>query len=63
MVNPVQGTDFFFFSGRALIIDCADRLLIYSTTNCKISLDRSHKLPVLYSIQLLEFDARAKQNI
>ena len=58
-VNPILGID--FLSRHALIIDCANRLLIDSTTNCKISLDRSHKLPVLHKIHFKDFDERAQQ--
>ena len=61
VVNSILCTD--FLSRHALIIDCANRLLIDSTTNCNISLDRSHKLPELYNIHLKNFDERTQQII
>ena len=61
MVNPTLGTD--FLSRHTVIIDCANRVQIDSTTNCEISLDRSHKVPELYNIHLKDFEASAQQII
>ena len=52
VVNQVLGTD--FLSRHALIIECANMLIIDSTTNCKISLDLSHKLPVFLVMQRIK---------
>ena len=61
VVNPIPGID--FFDKHTLVVDCTNQFLIDGSTNCKFFLDRSQKLPVLYSISYKDVEARARQII